>query len=138
MIDPTLSRHPVAFLTAAFAGALLLTPAARVARAGGPPPPPPEAYDACASRSAGDACAVAMPDRTVKGTCSPDRESGRLFCRPDSPPPPPPQAYEACSGKKDADACTVAMGDHTIDASCRSAPDGRMVCVPSRPPESSP
>lgn len=46
--------------------------------------PPPEAFTACAGKSAAAGCSVALPDRTVDGTCaaSPD---GRLFCTPSRP-----------------------------------------------------
>jgi hypothetical protein len=59
------------------------------ARADAPPPLPPEAYAACESRADGDTCTVQLHDRTIHGTCAPDREGKGLFCRPDDMPPPP-------------------------------------------------
>ena len=61
------------------------------ARADGPPPLPPEAYAACESKSEGEACTVQLRDREIHGTCAPDREGKRLFCRPSDMPPPPPE-----------------------------------------------
>ena len=61
-----------------------------------PPPhghrgPPPEAFAACKKLSAGDACTVKLPDRTVEGICrnGPDGK-GELACAPKDMPPPPP------------------------------------------------
>ncbi|HTQ42586.1 MAG TPA: hypothetical protein VMI75_07485 [Polyangiaceae bacterium] len=59
------------------------------ARADGPPPLPPEAYAACQSKSEGEACTVQLRDREIHGTCAPDRDGERLFCRPIDMPPPP-------------------------------------------------
>ncbi|MET0390072.1 MAG: hypothetical protein ABW321_29140 [Polyangiales bacterium] len=53
--------------------------------------PPQEAYDACVDQEADTACQVTFRARTIEGTCTPDREDGTLFCRPDRPPPPPQQ-----------------------------------------------
>ena len=51
--------------------------------------PPPAAFEACAQKAAGEACSVAMPDRTITGVCA-EASDARLFCRPDHPPGPPP------------------------------------------------
>ena len=70
--------------------ALSLTMTPPIAAADGPPPLPPEAYAACESKAVGDACTVALHDREHQGTCAPDRDGHRLFCRLDDMPPPPP------------------------------------------------
>ncbi len=81
-------------------GAALLVPAVAAADPppnGGPPGgrghgPPQAAFDACANRTAGAACSVQLPDRTLEGTCATFGD-GRLACRPDGMPPhggPPP------------------------------------------------
>ena len=62
-------------------------------RPSGPPPPrgprplPPEAVAACSGRAESASCSVALPDRTVDGTCAASEE-GALVCRPSAPPPP--------------------------------------------------
>jgi hypothetical protein len=81
------ARHVV---LAALATSATVALAGAAARADGPPPLPPEAYSACASKSAGDACVVQLRDRTLAGMCAADRTDGRLFCRLESPPEPPP------------------------------------------------
>jgi hypothetical protein len=70
--------------------AIALAALATSARADGPPPLPPEAYAACESKADGEACTVQLHDREIHGTCAPDREGKRLFCRPNDMPPPPP------------------------------------------------
>lgn len=61
----------------------------------GPPPgarphgPPKEAFEACQSKSEGDACTVALRDREITGSCVQGLDEV-LFCMPDEPPPPPP------------------------------------------------
>ena len=67
----------------------------RDASADGPPPLPPEAYSACESKRAGDACVARIHDRELQGVCSAHPSDGRLFCRPEGPPTPPPQAFAA-------------------------------------------
>jgi hypothetical protein len=83
-----------------FALGVALASTSRPAQAEGPPPLPPEAYAACASKTAGEACVAEVHGTEVHGTCAADRDSTKLFCRPDAPPPPPPEAFDACSGKK--------------------------------------
>lgn len=57
----------------------------------GPPrEPPPEAFTACESKTAGEACTVSFHDREIHGVCETERDGKRLFCRPEGPPPPPP------------------------------------------------
>jgi hypothetical protein len=52
------------------------------------PHPPPEALAACDGKESGDACSVALPDRTLNGTClAPPGK--RLACIPEGAPPPP-------------------------------------------------
>jgi hypothetical protein len=64
------------------------------AESGDEPPPPPRkppsaAYDACKDQAEGDDCEVSFHEHKIEGTCQPDHEDGRLFCRPDHPPPRP-------------------------------------------------
>jgi len=94
------------------------------------PPLPPEAYQECESKKAGDVCVAHMHGGDVNGTCAPDRDGGKLFCRPSSPPPPPPEAFDACSGKKESDECTVTFGSDAVKGTCRTMPDGRVACAP--------
>jgi hypothetical protein len=56
---------------------------------GRPRKPPPEAYSACADQSQGDECTVSFGEHSITGNCTPDREDGKLFCRPSRPPGPP-------------------------------------------------
>jgi hypothetical protein len=104
------------------------------AYADGPPAPPEEAFTACQSKSAGDACTAPMRDHTEAGTCTAFPADGRLFCRPSAHHGPPPQAFDACSGKSESDACSVTFGDHTMQGTCKSGPDGRLACAPSGGP----
>ncbi|MBX3192413.1 MAG: hypothetical protein KF819_35810 [Labilithrix sp.] len=120
--------------------------------------PPPIAFEACASKAAGDACTVALPDKTVAGTCAsppagaPD---ARVFCLPnDMPPPghgpppggrppgpPPAEAFTACDGKTAGATCAVTLGDHTLNGSCLAPPpdsgETRLACAPPHPPHAS-
>lgn len=91
--------------------------------------PPQEAFDACASKAAGDACEVALPDRKLTGTCASTPE-GALACRPDHPPGPPPELTQACAGKNDGDACTAKHGDHAEEGVCRRGRSGALICLP--------
>ena len=50
-------------------------------------PPPPQALDACASLSAGAACAFDIDSHHVTGTCRQPDASKPLACAPDQPPP---------------------------------------------------
>ncbi len=84
-----------------FIPAAALVLASAVAMADRPPPhkPPQEAFDACASAKAGDACSFSLPPRdgngsahTVSGTCDTPPEQTALACKPahlHGPPPPP-------------------------------------------------
>jgi hypothetical protein len=90
-------RFPLFISSSLVASAVIACLVALVerARADGPPPLPPEAYAACESKSQGEARTVQLRDREIHGTCAPDREGKRLFCRPsDMPPPPPEGAFE--------------------------------------------
>jgi hypothetical protein len=91
--------------------------------------PPQAAYDACASKSAGAACEVAMHERTLTGTCEATAE-GPLACRPEHPPGPPHELTEACAGKNDGDACTAEHHDHSREGVCRRGRSGALVCLP--------
>jgi hypothetical protein len=88
-------NHSKSLTRRLFAGAgacaLVLPFALHPADADGPPPPPPEAYTACESKAAGDACVAVMHGMEIQGTCAQDPAgSAKLFCRPSSPPPCPP------------------------------------------------
>jgi len=130
--------------------AILALPFAAV-RADRPPPrrPPQAAFDACAKAKQGDACTVALPDRTgdrtgdrtVAGTCVPLPDTAELVCRPEHPgghrPGPPPEALSACSGKAVGDACSMTHEGRAIAGTCAAGPDGAgpLACRPSeRPP----
>jgi hypothetical protein len=96
--------------------------------------PPKEAFTACESHSAGDACQVTFGERTMKGTCrkGPDDQAA-LSCRPDRPPGPPPAAIDACQGKASGDTCSVTGPDGgTHDGTCRTRHDGNgpLACAP--------
>ena len=93
------------------------------------PRPPQAAFDACQSKSAGDTCEVAMPDRTVGGKCAATPD-GTLACRPDHPPGPPPELTRACEGKNDGDACVVTHHEHQEDGVCRKGRSGTLICLP--------
>ena len=54
-----------------------------------PHKPPTAAYDACKELEEGAECQATFGEHNVDGTCSPDREDGSLFCRPNHPPPRP-------------------------------------------------
>lgn len=104
----------------------------------GPRQPPPEAFAACSSLSASDACTVTFHGHTLEGICrsGPDGK-GALACVPKGPPPgPPPEAVEACSSLGASDACTVTHDGHTMEGICRSGPDGKgpLACAPKGPP----
>ncbi len=129
-----------------------------------PPGPPPEAFEACVAKAAGDACTVAVGDKTLTGKCvappppppegSPAIPDGRLACRPDDLPAPPPESrrggsgerppgpppvevFAACDGKAAGDACVVTLADGAVDGTCRPPPgatETRLGCAPSRPP----
>lgn len=117
-------------------GGLALASVARTAQADGDRPPlPPEAYTACESKAAGDACVAHVHGADLDGTCVVDHGGSRLFCRPSQPPPPPPEAFDACSGKKESDACSVTFGQHEVQGVCRATPDGRLACAPAHPPD---
>ena len=124
----------------------------------GPHGPPPAAFDACASKGAGDTCSVKLGDRDIAGICTapPSGASDpRISCLPkDMPPPgpgsdgqgpagrppraPPAEALTACDGKASDATCSVKVGDRSIDGSCRLPPtdsgETRLVCVPARGP----
>ena len=131
----------------------------------GPPPhphhpPPPEAFAACTSKAAGDACSVTFHEHTITGKCAsppPGVTDTRLVCFPDGPPPgggpggpggpggrhhgPPPEAFTACDGKAVNATCTVTFPDRTVDGTCLGPPPNapadagsRLACVPAHPP----
>lgn len=99
-------------------------------RAGeGPRRPPPAAFDACSGKSAGEACQVALPDRTVDGTCAATPD-GALACRPDHPPGPPPEMAAACRDKSDGDPCSFSHDGRAEEGVCRRGRAGALVCLP--------
>lgn len=121
------------------AAALLVTalPFA-IARADHPPPrqPPKAAFDACASAKRGDACTVALGDRSIDGTCEAFPDTAALACRPLRPPGPPPQAVDACRSAKEGDACSFTHGDHSLSGTCAKGPDtsAPLACRPAGAP----
>lgn len=110
-----------------------------IAAADRPPPrqPPREAFEACTSKKAGDACSVTLGPRSITGVCAtgPDG-NGPLACKPDHPPGPPPEAVDACAKSAEGDACSASFGDHTISGKCAKGPDGNgpLACKPDQPP----
>ena len=50
--------------------------------------PPPEAFTACTSKAAGDACTVAFRGSSLEGTCKTSSDR-KLFCLPTNMPLPP-------------------------------------------------
>ncbi|MCE9573911.1 MAG: hypothetical protein K8W52_12250 [Deltaproteobacteria bacterium] len=50
------------------------------------PAPPQEAFDACKSAKAGDACSFTTPRGTIDGTCRTPPDLDRLVCVPKHPP----------------------------------------------------
>ncbi|MDF2696678.1 MAG: hypothetical protein K0S65_5061, partial [Labilithrix sp.] len=116
--------------------------------------PPAEAFAACSSKAAGDACSVTLDKDSLAGTCvnpPADAPDARIVCRPDKMPehgpgghggrppgPPPAEVFTACEGKAADAACSVTFGDRTIEGTCKAAPPGmnetRLGCAPSHPP----
>ncbi|MET0591485.1 MAG: hypothetical protein ABW133_02220 [Polyangiaceae bacterium] len=125
-----IARGILVAATAVSASAFLV---ASNATADGPPPLPPEAYAACQSKNAGDACGVQFNGHEMTGVCTSHPTDGRLFCMPNRPPGPPPEAFTACEGKKVSDACTVQMHGHELNGTCIQTPDSRLVCAPPHP-----
>jgi hypothetical protein len=121
-----------------------------------PPRIPQAAIDACATQSAGDACAFDVDSHHVAGTCrqGPDGH-GPLACAPDQPPPPPPQgsgagsgddcgppappqaALDACANQAAGASCAFDIDSHHITGTCRQPPDGSgaLACAPDQPPQ---
>jgi len=123
-------RLPVSSVTVAFAVAFgSVVGARRASAASSPPRPPQAAFDACSQKAEGDSCQVALPDRTVSGTCAATPD-GALACRPDHPPGPPPELQQACAGKSDGDACTTTHGDRSEEGICRAGRAGALTCLP--------
>jgi hypothetical protein len=118
--------------TPVFADADQTQPPACGDHAGPPHKPPTEAYTACKALAQDATCSVDFGEHHVDGKCSPDREDGTLFCRPDHPPAPPQAAFDACSDKSAGDGCSVTLGDHTLTGACASGPDGKLACRPSK------
>lgn len=119
-----------ALAAAATLGAWVLFDAPRQVQADPAPGLPEEAYAACQSKSAGDACFVPFGPRQMEGSCAQRAPDARLFCRLK----PPPEALAACAGKNVADACTVSMGAHVMNGTCVKEPDGeQLVCAPPHP-----
>lgn len=97
--------------------------------------PPEAAYVACDDLDDGDDCQVQLSDRSIEGTCVPDRENSRLFCMPEHPPAPP-AATQACGEKAAGDACTMSgpNGETFPEGVCVDGPHG----LHCRPPGPSP
>jgi len=86
-------KHTSIHWTKLFAGtglALAFTTLVASAFADGPPPIPAEAYAACESKSAGEACSLQFRDLKIEGTCAQAPSGDRLACRPNHMPSPPP------------------------------------------------
>lgn len=117
--------------------------------------PPPEAFEACVSKAAGDACTVTFGSESIAGKCVTPPEGApdtRIVCRPDKMPehggkggpgghphgPPPAEVFAACDGKAADAACSVTIGDRTIEGTCKAPPPGveetRLGCAPAHPP----
>jgi hypothetical protein len=99
-------------------------------------PPPPEALDACATGSAGGACAFDIDGHHVTGTCTQGPADGPLACKPDHPPPPP-ETFDACASSAAGDACAFDIDGHHVTGTCRQGPDGQgpLGCAPDQPPQ---
>ena len=101
-----------------------------------PYPPPPEAYGACSSKAAGEACSVTTPDKLVlPGVCFADRDQ-KLFCMPEwahgAPRGPPPGLLDACSGKKAGDTCSATLADGSArSGTCNADPRSQLACLPN-------
>ena len=125
------------------AAALLITalPFA-IASADRPPPrqPPREAFAACASAKRGDACTVALGDRSIDGTCEAFPDTGALACRPlhppGRPPGPPPESIDACRSARDGDACSFTFRDRSLSGTCAKGHDASapLACRPEGAP----
>ena len=104
-------------------------------------PPPKEAFDACASSSAGAACTFSIDGHDITGTCKngPDG-NGPLGCAPDHPPPPPQESLDACASASAGDTCTFSHDGHDIAGTCKNGPDGTgpLGCAPDQPPPGPP
>jgi hypothetical protein len=114
----------------ALVGAVFSSPSAH---ADGGPPLPDEAFAACQSKNAGDACSLKFRDRDLHGICAPHPADGRLFCLPE-PPPIPPAAFDACNGKNASDGCSVQIDGQKVEGTCMVARDSRLFCAPPHPP----
>jgi hypothetical protein len=115
---------------AALGGGLLFVVAEPMGLAAPEPHRPPQAaIDACQGKDSGDRCDIALPDRTISGTCTATSESA-LACRPDHPPAPPSEMTQACAGKSDGDSCVAINGQEHEDGFCRKGPSGALVCLP--------
>ena len=84
-------------------------------------PPPQESLDACATGSAGGACAFDIDGHHITGTCRQGPDNGPLACVPDHPRPPP-EAFDACSSSAAGDACAFDVDDHLTPARAGTAP----------------
>ena len=103
----------------------------RVARADGLA----DAFAACDSKKAGEACAVRIRDVELAGICTDHPAAHRLFCRPEHLPEPPAEAIAACEGKRASEPCSVQLDGHDIQGSCVQASDSRLFCALAPLPE---
>jgi hypothetical protein len=89
---------------------------------------PPEAVDACATGSAGGACAFDHDGHPVTRQ-GPD--DGPLACAPDRPPP---EAFDACASSTAGAACAFDVDGHHVAGTCRQGPDGQgpLGCAPDQ------
>jgi hypothetical protein len=106
-----------------------------VKEAGQPSSPP---LAACAGKSAGAACALAIANQSKAGICRAfERDENEVLAcvpAPSEPDGTPPIA--ACGGKAAGDACTVQREDKTFTGVCHALPSGVLLCLP--PPPSPP
>ncbi len=68
-------------------GTCLLLAAVASAQPSGRRGPPPEAFEACESKSDGDACGFSGRRGEVSGQCRTPPNTQDLVCVPDGPPP---------------------------------------------------
>ena len=100
------------------------------------PPPPQEAFDACASPAAGDACAFDIDGHHVTGTCKQGPDADKpLACAPDQPPPPPQESLDACANIAVGASCAFDIDGHHVTGTCRQ-PDASKpaACAPDQAP----
>lgn len=89
-----------------------------------------DAIEACAGKSAGDACTVEREHHSFSGVCA-VIPGEVLACQPPPPPPPSQEAIDACTGKVPGDACMAPTDDGPVPGLCKSFDSGVVACVPA-------